>query len=307
MDVDCQDVKGQTPLHFVAQEVISFQHDPVERTRQKLDNTSQLAQLKKPRCIAQALLEQGADHSIAPNNGNLLFSPVSLAWYALDLELTEPFARYGASEITSFPTDAAERRPANAPLWVANRDKIGSFKRLVARLSKDGLPPRPPRRCPCLSGKPLSECHESGYHPWPSDFACVCASAKTYARCCKRRNFEILEKWDHERRRLTVVRRHIDGRDGVVYANPSSEYGSIIVTLNNGDKEIGTLFDKKMKQVRAAIEYNDNDTEGGRADPAFRCAAKTRSVANVRSPFTCCVHNSCPIDLGQWTSSIRKP
>ena len=48
---NCQDVKGQTPLHYVAQEVIRFQHKIVER-----------------KCQRPAIL------------------PVYLAWYALDLD-----------------------------------------------------------------------------------------------------------------------------------------------------------------------------------------------------------------------------
>lgn len=273
VDVNSRDVKGQTPLHYVAQEVIRFHHELVERKREKLDITAQLAHMKKLRRIAQILLEQGADFRITPSNGNMCFSPVYLAWYALDPELTALFALYGASEITSFPTDATERRPANAPLWVANADKIGPFKRLIDRLSKDGLPTRPPRRCPCLSGKPLSECHESGYHLWPSGFACICGSAKTYARCCKRRNFEILEKWDHERRRLTVLRRVVEG-DEVVYANPFSAYDAI-VALSNGDEELEKLSERKTKQVLDAIEYNDTGSEE-KADPAFRYVLQKR-------------------------------
>ena len=67
---NCQDVKGQTPLHYVAQEVIRFQHEIVERKCQQPE---------------PAIL------------------PVYLARYALDLDLIALFSLYGASEITSLP------------------------------------------------------------------------------------------------------------------------------------------------------------------------------------------------------------
>ncbi|KZT67433.1 hypothetical protein DAEQUDRAFT_767166 [Daedalea quercina L-15889] len=261
VDVNCQDVKGNTPLHCVVQEVARFHHDLVARRRENSDTSATSAHLKRLRHVAKVLLEQHADVHLAPKEG---FGPVHWAWYALDLELIELFIVYGASEIISLPIDTAEQRPDAAPLWVANPAKVASLKQLSERLTRDGIPPRPPRRCPCWSGKPLSECHESGYHLWPSDFSCICGGSKTYGRCCsKRRSADLFEKWDHERKRMVVVCRVDDG-DTVIYKNPFSVYKHIGAISDEEAEERGRLIDK-------TIELNDLSRRSDeKADPAFR-------------------------------------
>ncbi|KAF8207242.1 hypothetical protein K438DRAFT_1815953 [Mycena galopus ATCC 62051] len=42
---------------------------------------------------------------------------------------------------------------------------------------------RPPRKCPCWSGKSISECHENS-KSYPLEYVCVCGSGKTYKMCC---------------------------------------------------------------------------------------------------------------------------
>ncbi|KAH9928402.1 uncharacterized protein B0H18DRAFT_1001147, partial [Fomitopsis serialis] len=224
-----------------------FHYDLVERTRLGSDASTTIAHLK-PR-----------DSSLGPHEGGHL-TPVRLAWYALDLELIELFAIHGAAEVLTLPVDI-DIHSGRAPLWAANAAKIPSFSKLVSRLARDGLPSRPPRRCPCWSGKLLSQCHESGYHPYPSDFPCVCGMSKTYAKCCEHRNFEILEKWDVERKRLTVLRRVVDD-NSITYQNPFSVLRAV-TEIKEGDME------EEKRLVEMAIKLNDTMSEQ-KADPAFR-------------------------------------
>ncbi|KAK7032911.1 hypothetical protein R3P38DRAFT_2773413 [Favolaschia claudopus] len=54
---------------------------------------------------------------------------------------------------------------------------------------------RPPRKCPCGSGIPVSECHATS-QPYPLEYVCVCGSGKTYEKCCFYRKSFVAEKWN---------------------------------------------------------------------------------------------------------------
>jgi hypothetical protein len=62
--------------------------------------------------------------------------------------------------------------------------------------------PRPPRICPCWSGKIVSECHGRTGQPYPLEYMCVCGSGKIYQRCCHKRGKLVIEKWDNKSQRI---------------------------------------------------------------------------------------------------------
>ncbi|KZT64448.1 hypothetical protein DAEQUDRAFT_814960 [Daedalea quercina L-15889] len=270
VNVDCRDVSGRTPLCFALQEV-AMSHHRLLRAKQR-KNTSDaeawIAHLKQLRRIVQALLEQHADFRLVAHDDAR--SPVHWAWYALDLELIELFVAHGAFEIITFPLGANEA--ACMPLW-ANPAEVASLRQLVSRLAGDERPPRPTRRCPCLSGKPLAECHALGYRPYPSHFPCPCGTARPYEKCCARRGIEYLEKWDEVKKRMAVDRRMNLGPEGAVkYENPLSYFR----TLSTLDGEGIARVEDQVKLLALTIKFNDalpDNNACGKADPAFRHAA----------------------------------
>ncbi|TDL24168.1 hypothetical protein BD410DRAFT_896885 [Rickenella mellea] len=72
-------------------------------------------------------------------------------------------------------------------------------QRRLDELFHSGESGRPPRQCPCLSGRIVSECHGNGPTPYPSDFLCPCRSRSVHAKCCERRMVLWLEVWDEEK------------------------------------------------------------------------------------------------------------
>ncbi|EMD31343.1 hypothetical protein CERSUDRAFT_119909 [Gelatoporia subvermispora B] len=62
--------------------------------------------------------------------------------------------------------------------------------------------PRPPRCCPCWSGKLLSDCHTARI-PYPMKYACLCGHGKTYESCCYKKQMFFDEQWEDEKQRIT--------------------------------------------------------------------------------------------------------
>ncbi|KAJ7746584.1 hypothetical protein B0H16DRAFT_1421490 [Mycena metata] len=78
------------------------------------------------------------------------------------------------------------------PLFPAPADRA----RFTSLVKSHSAKSRPPRKCPCWSGKIVSECHGKEARPYPLDYVCVCGSGKTYKKCCFSRKHYVLEKWD---------------------------------------------------------------------------------------------------------------
>ncbi|KAJ6595675.1 hypothetical protein DFH09DRAFT_905714 [Mycena vulgaris] len=71
--------------------------------------------------------------------------------------------------------------------------------RFTVRVSECSIIPRPPRPCPCASGRPLSECHATS-QPYPGEYICPCMSRKIHAKCCQKKDaFSWHEFWDDEK------------------------------------------------------------------------------------------------------------
>ncbi|KAJ7209773.1 hypothetical protein GGX14DRAFT_521305 [Mycena pura] len=83
---------------------------------------------------------------------------------------------------------------------------------------------RPARKCPCWSGKSVSECHAKA-QPYPLRYICVCGSARTYQKCCFARKSYVSEKWDP---RLNRIMHDYDKRQ--------SEITEVMEIMQKGDE-----------------------------------------------------------------------
>lgn len=141
--------------------------------------------------IAILLIEQHADVNLG-SNGN---TPLSAAVGARRWPLVDLLLSHGAIPP---PMRQLQFKPAS--------DRI-RYKALVAKHKTPTA--RPPRPCPCWSGKLLADCHAAGPLPYPADFICKCGSAKVYAKCCSKRDFRIEERWEESRK--CIAARSIGG------------------------------------------------------------------------------------------------
>ncbi|KAH9928261.1 uncharacterized protein B0H18DRAFT_1117948 [Fomitopsis serialis] len=265
-DVNRRDVKGQTPLYCAMHELFGFSLELAERQLRHKgteDESLAISTIARLRHIAKILVEQHADIKVPPH-GDLLYHVVSLAWVTLEVELLELFGLYGVpSDYFEFLSEAPDPQ---LDTWEINPAGVSACRELAARFAAT-LPSRmepitrPPRKCPCLSGKPLAECHGSGDHPYPPTFACICRSTKTYENCCKRRA-ELVERWDQERGCMAVTQRKMEGNTTTYISFTSVGTARNTVWPDTGKKTPSEL-------VEMAVEYNDTQNEE-KADPAFR-------------------------------------
>lgn len=131
--------------------------------------------------VITLLVEQHADVN-ATAEGE---TPLSIASEIPDWTLIRLLIRHGAVIPPSFMSSPTLRSPAN---------KI-RLKKLLEEETRRGNT-RPPRPCPCWSGKLLSECHAAASQPYPSDFLCLCGTRKVYGKCCAKKQFDLVEEWD---------------------------------------------------------------------------------------------------------------
>lgn len=127
--------------------------------------------------MATILIEQHANINVSAFG----YTPFTLAVELRQWSLVELLVRHGAGT------------PSPSTLELLPDDG--------ARLLAITQTQRPPRPCPCWSGKLLSECHNptKGYSrvPYPDDFLCPCGrpSFKSFSECCGRGTDVILEYW----------------------------------------------------------------------------------------------------------------
>lgn len=267
-DVNCRDSRGRTPLYFAVAESAKLHVSGAAGPGNPLIS----ARFKGLQHIVNVLLEQHADPRLTAHGEAL--SRVAIAWYTLDVELVELFARHGASEVGTLPLEPLPI-PQRVAQWASNLDKVAALSRLAARFKNDSGPSRPPRQCPCLSGKPLLGCHGAQARPYPSYFPCTCDTSKTYEKCCMKRAFEIVEKWDEKRQRLLVVR--FDGKstskDGSD-ANPSSSRNPLMLLsgILSPDYGSNSVVLDEMECMKLVVQLDGALPEGHKekADPAYR-------------------------------------
>lgn len=144
-------------------------------------------------CIATMLVKQHANlneavHCRRPEPSSQsciedLMTPLSVSILVGDWDLVALFLQYGAEIGNPLVTSLLEQRGEQQ-----------RFDDLV--LNYKGLG-RPPRQCPCFSGKDLKDCHSSSL-PYPKSYRCPCGSKKSNERCCAQRNTRWVETWNEE-------------------------------------------------------------------------------------------------------------
>ncbi|KAK7034715.1 hypothetical protein VNI00_012122 [Paramarasmius palmivorus] len=133
--------------------------------------------------IATLLIEQHAD----VNSGAFGVTPMSLAAESGRWSIVEVLLYHGA------------RRPRTDDLHFASTIEKSRYLSILSKTKTSASDPRPPRPCPCWSGKLLSECHAAEKKPYPDNFICRCGRKnRSFGECCGRRGIQVVEEWDAE-------------------------------------------------------------------------------------------------------------
>lgn len=136
--------------------------------------------------IARILVEQHVDVNREVDGVSVL----QLACQSANWEIISLLLEHGAiphAHLTTVFTSSADQ------------------KRLAELILMNPYPhPRPPRVCPCWSGKIILECHGKAPQPYPHHFICICGSGKIYDRCCRRKT-PVVEEWDYDRQLIVTA------------------------------------------------------------------------------------------------------
>ena len=177
------------------------------------------------------------------------------------------FIQHGAKIPSSFSSSPIVSSPANKT----------RFKNLFEQVLKAGET-RPPRPCPCWSGKLLSDCHASpGTKPYPPEFLCQCGSRKIYEKCCTKKDFEWVEEWYEPEKWIRPVQvREMLMTNGVtpeIYA--ASQMGvNNLVAASTGVSSYHELLPKTPEGLQKEIHRVVSGMMKGHPeiDPAFQYA-----------------------------------
>jgi Ankyrin repeat len=191
---DKVDSAGISPLYLALSQMASFkfmqlhiiqnrttQHRPRHGNGtlwQEVDFEHGIAQCA---WLARILVEQHADVNREVDGISILH----LACKAANWETISLLLEHGA----------AVKAPLT-PYFASLKDR----QRLSA-LTLVNSRPRPPRTCPCWSGRTISDCHGKEPQPYPLHFICVCGSGKTYDRCCSQKT-PVKEEWNKKSQRI---------------------------------------------------------------------------------------------------------
>lgn len=279
VDVNRRDCDGATPL-LRAMELISaprsFQAPACKHT-QCIARARERVSLGIPRGkrIASILIEHGADAMLADNKN---VTPFDHAWVMRDWDLIENLLR-SCPLLADYPT------PKGSPediRWLA----------FLGRRAKHGPPP-PPRRCPCWSGRLLSECHQGAKKLYPAECACPCGLPKRYRDCCSQRDWDFFETWDPQRKRIVitgqtrqhnlveVIQEHVDVQK-VADADDEKD-----VPSNRADadhKKIVPSSRADEDQVRSFNRFTISLVLSRGLDPAYAWASLHRAVRSFMMP-----------------------
>jgi hypothetical protein len=185
---DKADGAGITPLYLAISQMDEYKsvmaQCPVDGTLARVIVRSAEMGLSRRAWVARILIEQHADVNRSINGVSLLhLACIHQSWDTISL-LLKHGANPSPSPASHFP------RTSDRSRFFALAKSIGTGH------------PRPPRICPCWSGKTVSACHGKEGQPYPLEFVCVCGSGKTYDRCCHSRKSPVIEKWDNKTQRI---------------------------------------------------------------------------------------------------------
>ncbi|KIM82961.1 hypothetical protein PILCRDRAFT_819761 [Piloderma croceum F 1598] len=185
---DLADSNFQTPLHLVFLEMAKVKTPGIaifsKARRAYMGVVDKERLFYRLAWVARILIEQHAKVDIMVGSNSLI--DLSCTWK--DWDTIALLLKHGAAPL---PT-------------TISRFRSSSEKKRFSDLLKfsDSDHPRPPRICPCWSGKVVSDCHGKSGQPYPLEYMCVCGSAKTYQKCCHKRGKLVIEKWDNKSQRI---------------------------------------------------------------------------------------------------------
>ncbi|KAJ7640799.1 hypothetical protein DFH06DRAFT_1215271 [Mycena polygramma] len=145
-----------------------------------------------------------------------------------------------------------------------------NFTALVSQYSTQIRPPRP---CPCASGRTLSECHATD-QPYPGEYLCPCCSRKTHAKCCEKRiGFTWHEIWTEETQ-FDFVKKIIQP---MKFADPE-EQADFIAKVQSMSKDDQRDLIPTVGEARDTIQRHQVTVQllarSGKIDRAFAKAAE---------------------------------
>lgn len=186
-----KDSCGVTPLYLALEWVrsaILFRKVIHLSTVKYASNTpnAQIIRVQASR-IAALLVEQHADIDSGYGDG----TPLSVAVELRMWDVVELLLRHGVKV-----------PPLKRLSFATSADKMRYLQLLTA---VGEISSRPPRPCPCWSGKLLSECHAADWLPYPEDLLCCCGKNKRYANCCLKREFKWMERWSEKHQMFEVT------------------------------------------------------------------------------------------------------
>lgn len=204
---DSADKQGVTPL-FMALYTAAQVGDPrvVTKTPQYWTYWISNPELAAPNApkqiltrqsrIVRALIEQHANVNQTHHGLSLL----ELACRARDWRNVALLLEHGADHKVITPTRLQECFFTN--------DERKIFLQFVERKALPQGAERPPRKCPCWSGKALNECHRvrGAQIPYPSEYVCFCGTQKANGKCCGtgKKRVDFFTTWDDSAQRITV-------------------------------------------------------------------------------------------------------
>lgn len=178
-----EDSSGKTPLHLVAHEMIMVKNPRITVLKADGSGITNKGRLyARLAWVLRILVEQHANVNIVIDDDSLL--NLSCSWEDWDI-------------ITLLLKHGATPSPGSVYRFTSSTDQK-RFSDLVK--SFEGRS-RPPRICPCWSGKTVRECHAKSSLPYPLKYMCVCGSTKSYEVCCYKRGKFVSEKWDQKTQR----------------------------------------------------------------------------------------------------------
>ncbi|KAJ7675701.1 hypothetical protein DFH06DRAFT_977096 [Mycena polygramma] len=267
--IDKENAKGETPLlqalermwelHSFLKGKANMPLTPeLQGYKEKIENAEQ-----RIRYIAVVLIGQHANVNATVRWQGQLVSSLHFACAMEDWDLAALLLNHGAQ---SKPIPSC----VDAEFFLTS----AAAKRRLTGLKANAKGTRPPRICPCFSGKPMSKCHSERL-PYPDDFTCSCGSTKLYGKCCKTRNIPITEIWDEDTKWIQPSRNFTVPRPPS-YASPET-HAVMEQVRQNGDMQRvmqmvpQIMFNPAIQSIYTeCLEIALQDDE--MADPAFRFA-----------------------------------
>ncbi|TDL24191.1 hypothetical protein BD410DRAFT_838248 [Rickenella mellea] len=272
--IETKDSDSQTAVHLAYQRY--FQYRKASRMFSKFVHSAHDVPPAGYRCreIARVLVEQHASLDVGADEDPPKLTILHLACAALDWEFIELLLHHGARD-----TPDQNGRLITQYMTQEQRDR---YNHIISTAPTE----RPPRTCPCWSGKTLAECHAKHRQPYPAEFLCLCGSGKTFKRCCLPRNRSREEFWNADEEWIqsedtVTIPLHVPeaAREAFDSIFPSGEPGSSIHVPFNS--EVQKTFDRILDED--LLSQVDSVVQRNLIDPAFAYAVK--SVGWVPKPL----------------------